>query len=111
MTAFDTMIEDLYADPNMATDAVYTPAGGADTPVRILQAAPEEMIGPFEVKAKASPIEVEIRIAQAPSLAEGDGLYIPVDAARPWLPSGSYRILAPRVDDTRLNWRMTLKRT
>jgi hypothetical protein len=43
-------------------------------------------------------------------LAEGDEIEIPADAARPWLPTGRYRIQAPLADDDRRNWRMALKR-
>lgn len=108
MTVFDDMMADLFADPNMAADAVWTPAGGSAATVRILQAAPDEVVGPFEVKAKASPIRVQIRIAEAPTLAEGDALEI--TAAQSWMPSGNYTILAPEADADRLCWRMSLKR-
>lgn len=108
MTAFDTMIDDLFADQNMAADAVYTPAGGSAVTVRILQAAPIEAIGGFEVKAVASKLQVQIRISQASDLAEGDQLV--VAAVQPWLPAGTYKIMAPEADDDRLCWTASLRK-
>ena len=108
MTAFDDMIDALFADPNMASDAVWTPDGGAPVTVRIMQAAPVDPIGAFDVKAKAAPLQVQIRMSEAPDLAEGDILAI--TAATAWWPSGQYEIRAPEADRGRLCWTMSLRK-
>lgn len=45
MTAFDTAIDTLFADQNMAVDATYTPDGGAPVSVRVILDHDVDLIG------------------------------------------------------------------
>jgi hypothetical protein len=104
MTAFDTMIDDLYADPNMGIDVLYTPAGGLARSVRALQSAPDIAIGVFDTKAKGSALHLEFRISEAPEMKQGDSVSILGGSM-----AGGYRIATSDADDSRLYWKTALR--
>ncbi|WP_428523560.1 head-tail joining protein, partial [Pseudorhodoplanes sp.] len=45
MSAFAKAIDDLFGDPNIGRDAVYTPDGGSAVPVRIIARRADEITG------------------------------------------------------------------
>lgn len=70
---FSAALDDLFADPNLARNALWR-AGGIDpaVPVRAIVRRPDR-IGEFgETRIVAGSTVFEIRIAEAPTLAEGD---------------------------------------
>jgi len=77
MTAFVAAIDDLFADPNLARDAVWRAGGmGAPVAVRIVLRQPDR-IGSFgETRLFARTIAIEVRTAEVPALAEGDAFEI-----------------------------------
>jgi hypothetical protein len=73
MSLFAEAIDDLFADPNLARDALWR-AGGIDpaVPLRVILRRPDR-IGNFgDTRIIAGTATVDIRIGDAPALAEGD---------------------------------------
>jgi hypothetical protein len=106
MTAFDDAMIDLYADPNMGVDVVYTPASGSGRAVRALRSAPDvEIGGPFTARAKGSPLHFDFRIGEVPEMAEGDQVEVVAGEL-----AGTYFIQSAMADDSRLNWKATLRK-
>jgi transcription antitermination factor NusG len=107
MTAFDTAMIDLYANTDMGVDVTYTPAGGSSRTVRAIQSAPDvEIGGGFVAKAKGSPLRFDFRIAEVPEMAEGDQVEVVSGA----FAGGAYVIQSCMADDSRLNWKATLRK-
>jgi hypothetical protein len=73
MTAFAAAIDALFADPNLALDAVYRP-GGADpgVPVRIVVRRPDRVSEFGETRIVAETTAVDVRVSDIAALAEGD---------------------------------------
>lgn len=70
---FSAALDDLFTDPNLARDVLWR-AGGIDpaVPVRAIVRRPDR-IGEFgETRILASSMVLEVRVAEAPTLAEGD---------------------------------------
>lgn len=101
MTAFDTMVGTLFADPNLGTPALWRAGGlGAGVALRLLWRSPDEVIISGERRFVATGRTAEIRIADAPGLTVGDTIEIAGDI----LPV----IAAPESDADRLVWLVTL---
>lgn len=66
--AFDT----LFADPNMAKDALFTPLDGVAVPVRIVVRRPDRVFDFGETRLHSETTVIDIRVADAPALASGD---------------------------------------
>jgi hypothetical protein len=73
MTAFAAAIEALFADPNLAGDAIYR-AGGADpgVPVRIVVRRPDRVSEFGETRIVAETTAFDVRVSDIAALAEGD---------------------------------------
>lgn len=72
-TIFAAAINALFADPNLALDAVYRP-GGADpgVPVRAMVRQPDR-VGEFgETRIVAETVIIDVRVSQVALPAEGD---------------------------------------
>jgi hypothetical protein len=76
MTAFAAAIDDLFADPNIASDAVYTPTGGDPMTVRVIARRPNEIVGFGDTRIHASTAMFDVRVSEVPAPAEGDALEI-----------------------------------
>ena len=76
MTAFATAIAALFADPNIATDAVYTPAGGEPINVCVIAKRTDEIVGFGDTPIHAATAIFDVRVAEVPAPAEGDTLEI-----------------------------------
>ena len=76
MTAIAAAFDMLFGDPNVGKEAVYTPAGGSAVPVRIVLRRPDRVLEFGETRLHAVSVLLDIRIADAPDLAEGDGFQI-----------------------------------
>ena len=77
VTAFTAAIDALFADPNLATDAVYR-AGGADpgVPVRAIIRRPDR-IGDFgETRIVTETTTFDIRVSEIAAPAEGDTIEV-----------------------------------
>lgn len=77
MSIFAEAIDDLFADPNLARDAVWRAGGtGAPVTVRIVLRQPDRTGGFGETRLLAATTVIEVRTAEVPELAEGDGFEI-----------------------------------
>ncbi|MBS7810531.1 head-tail joining protein [Roseococcus pinisoli] len=47
MTAFARAAAALHADPNLSSEAIYTPVAGQPVPVRVIRSSPIEGMGEF----------------------------------------------------------------
>jgi hypothetical protein len=73
MSIFAEAIDDLFADPNLARDAVWRAGGtGAPVTVRIVLRQPDRIGGFGETRLIAATTVIEVRTAEVPELAEGD---------------------------------------
>ncbi|GIX11762.1 hypothetical protein [Elioraea sp.] len=77
MSVFAEAIGDLFADPNLARDALWRAGGtGSPLPVRIILRQPDR-VGSFgETRLLAATTVVEVRTAEVLALAEGDAFEI-----------------------------------
>lgn len=96
MTAFAAAIDSLFADPNIAQDAVYTPADGAPVPVRVIVRRPD-VVSEFAVgRIAAAAALFDLRVGEVASPRPGDRIELDGDA---FLVQGE-----PRRDTARLVW-------
>ena len=78
MSIFAEAIDDLFADPNLARDAVWRAGGtGAPVTVRIVLRQPDRIGGFGETRLLAATTMIDVRTAEAPELAGGDVFEIP----------------------------------
>jgi len=73
MSAIAAAFETLFADPNMAKDATFTRSGGSPVVVRIVLRRPDRVFEFGETRLHTATTLLDIRVADAPELAEGDG--------------------------------------
>lgn len=102
MSVFDAMFGVLFADPNMASDATYTPPGGGD-PVscRAILRQPDVDWRGGEVEVATPSRIAEVRVSEVPVMKEAGTLAIG---------GKSYTIQkASRPDADRLLWRLELR--
>ena len=76
MTAFVSAINALFADSNLAVDAVYTPAGGDPLTVRVVARRPDEITGFGDTRVHAAIAIFDVRVAEVAAPAAGDTLAI-----------------------------------
>ncbi len=73
MTVFATAINDLFADPNIARDAVWRPGGiGDGIPVRAIIRRPDRNAEFGDVAVHTATAVFEVRVSEVPAPAEGD---------------------------------------
>jgi len=75
MTAFAAAIDALFADPNLALDAVYR-VGGADPgiPVRVILRRPDR-VGEFgETRIVAETVMIDVRVSEVATPLDGDSI-------------------------------------
>lgn len=72
MTAFATAIDDLFADPNIAADAIYTPAGSDPMTARVIARRPDEIVGFGDARIHTATIAFDVRVSEVPAPVEGD---------------------------------------
>jgi hypothetical protein len=73
MTVFADAIADLFADPNIARDAVWRPGGSGDgIPVRAIARRPDREVEFGDVAVHTATAVFEVRVSEVPNPAEGD---------------------------------------
>lgn len=72
MSAFDTAMQALFADGNLAVSATYIPLIGGSKTVRVVTRTPDlyQNIGQSVVQTPS--LVLEVQLADCPSLAAGD---------------------------------------
>jgi hypothetical protein len=76
MSVFAQAIDDLFADPNLAVDAVYLPEGGEPISVRVIARRPDLVIEFGDARLHAETAVFEVRTSQVPNPRSGDRLEV-----------------------------------
>lgn len=76
MSAFAKAIDDLFGDPNIGRDAVYTPDGGTAVRVRIIARRADEVTGFGEARLWSETTRVDLRLAEVPNPRAGDRIEV-----------------------------------
>jgi len=79
MNAFAAAMDALFADINMAVDAIWYPAGGAPQPVRVIRKAPDEVTAFGSAQILSDTTLVDVRVSEMPNPKPGDGISIGAD--------------------------------
>jgi hypothetical protein len=101
MSAFAKAIDDLFGDPNIGRDAVYTPDGGTAVRVRIIARRADEVTGFGEARLWSEATRIDLRVAEVANPRPGDRIDIDGDA---FLVQGE-----PVRDRERLVWTVDLR--
>lgn len=101
MSAFAAAVDLLFADLNIGRDAVYTPEGGTDMPVRIIARRSDEVTGFGEARLWSETTRIDLRVAEVANPRPGDRIEIDGDA---FLIQGE-----PVRDRERLVWTVDLR--
>lgn len=81
MTAFTAALDALFADPNLSVAATWRPGGtAAGVPVRVVRLSPDRVAGFGQSRFVTDAVHLEIRVAEAPTLARGDLIEIAGEA-------------------------------
>ena len=73
MTAFHAASAALFADRNMAADALYRAGGtGIAVPLRVIRSAPDRIASFGEGRFVTDTVLIDVRVGDAPNLAPGD---------------------------------------
>lgn len=77
MTAFDLATDSLFADQNLAVDALLRVGGtGPAQPIRVIRAMPDEFASFGEGRFVVDTVLLNIRLADAAELSAGDTVEI-----------------------------------
>ena len=101
MSAFAAAVGALFADPNMARDAVYIADGGAPVLVRIVARRADAVTDFGDARLWSETTRVDLRVAEVPNPRPGDRIEIDGDA---FLMQGE-----PVRDHERLVWTIDLR--
>ena len=98
MTAFDIVIATLFADPNMAVDAMFIPQIGQNAPVRVITRAPDVFQDMGRSVIETPTLVLEVKVADCPSLVPGDQFLV---GGITYTVQGE-----PKRDEMRLTWQV-----
>ena len=77
MSAFDTAMASLIADPHLGCDAQYRQGGtGASISLRVLRSSPDRMADAFGTEVISASDILSLAIATMPEVAAGDSFLI-----------------------------------
>lgn len=99
MSAIAAAVDLLFGDPNISAEALYRAGGGDVVPgisVRVIRRAPDQFASFGDGRFVVDTVLFDIRVAEAPDLADGDTLEI----------AGDFFTIRgePRRDTERLIW-------
>ncbi|MFO1141200.1 MAG: hypothetical protein U1E59_02230 [Amaricoccus sp.] len=77
MTTFTGLVDRLFADPNLALDATYEPAGGAPLPVRVMARRADAVASFGDARLWSETTRFDIRVAEVAEPRPGDRLVLP----------------------------------
>ena len=101
MSAFAAALDALFADGDIARDAVYTAKGGNPVLVRVVTRRADEITGFGEARIWSETTRLDLRVAEVPAPRPGDRLEIDGEA---FLIQGE-----PVRDPERLVWTVDLR--
>ncbi|MGE5509675.1 MAG: hypothetical protein ACM31O_00325 [Bacteroidota bacterium] len=97
MDAFAAATDALFADPNIATDAIWRTGGaGAGTAVRVVARRPDQVVGFGDSRAVLPTLLIDVRRSEVAEPASGDTVEFGGDLFEV--------IAAPIIDSVRLVW-------
>lgn len=97
MDAFAVATDALFADPNIATDAIWRAGGvGAGIAVRVVRRRPDQVVGFGDSRAVLPTLLVDVRRSEVAEPASGDTVEIDGETFEV--------IAAPIIDSVRLIW-------
>ena len=98
MSAFDTAMQALFNDANLAVDATFTPLSGPAKVVRVITRAPDVFQDVGQSFIETPTLTLEVRVVECPALTQGDQFTIN---------SINYKVQGePRRDSERLVWQV-----
>jgi hypothetical protein len=98
MSVFNTAIQALFNDRNLAVDATFIPQVGVSKPVRVITRAPDVYHNVGQSVIETPSLVLEVQVADCPTLCEGDQFLIDSD---------TYTVQGePRRDSERLIWQV-----
>ena len=74
MNVFAAAIDDLFADPNLAADAVFLPEGGVPVSMRVIARRPDRLLEFGDARLHAETAILEVRVSEVPNPRPGDRL-------------------------------------
>jgi len=100
MTVFNTAIDTLFFDDNLAIDAIYTPSAGSPVSVRTIKTIEDDPTDVFAGRQVVKKIKADIRCSEIATVAAGDKLLIELT---------TYTVTNPQIkDNDQLVWSMEL---
>jgi hypothetical protein len=76
MSVFAAAIDNLFADPNIARDAVYVAEGGAPQLIRVVTRRADEVTSFSEARLWSETTRVDLRVAEVANPRPGDRIEI-----------------------------------
>jgi hypothetical protein len=80
MTAFAALVERLFADPNLAREAIYEPATGGDHPVRVIARRAEAVAEFGGARLWSETTRFDVRVSEVAVPRPGDRLLLDGEA-------------------------------
>ena len=80
MTALDAALDTLFADSNIARDAVYIAEGGTPQLIRVVTRRADEVTSFGEARLWSETTRVDLRVAEVPNPRPGDRIEIDGEA-------------------------------
>lgn len=80
MTAFDAIVDALFADPNIGLEAVYTSDGGAPVLVRVVSRQADAITDLGDARLWSETTRIDLRVAEVPAPRPGDRIEIEGEA-------------------------------
>lgn len=102
MTAFSAAIDVIFADPNMAADALWSAAGtGPAVAIRVIRKSPDNLQDYGQARVKQPATMVDVRLSDLANPAAGDTITIGTEV---FVIQGS-----PLKDRLQLVWNINLR--
>ena len=98
MSIFSQAVDDLFADPNLARDAIWRPSVGNPISIRVMLRRPDEVASFGESRFATDTTVLDIRVTQVAEPRPGDQVEIDGEL---FVVQGE-----PRRDSVRLVWRI-----
>lgn len=77
MSVFAAAIDDLFADLELARDAVWRAGGdGQGVPVRVMARRPDRIVDFGDTRVAVPTAMFDVRVSEVPAIAEGDSIEI-----------------------------------
>ena len=101
MSVFAAAIDNLFADPNIALDAIFVPDGGALKLIRVVTRRADEVTGFGDARLWSETTRIDLRVAEVGNPRPGDRIELEGEA---FIIQGE-----PMRDRERLIWTVDLR--